>query len=439
MNIPNAFVQTDNVGEVVHMKIRGEMVHMLVDIAPEIYKDHVEIENGRPVLCVQDLVLKALCSVLQSSLLCHERWVKDIEAQGFVLNPYDPCVANKMANGKQLTLTWHVDDVKVLHMWRSRWWTSLFNGSKIKCGQITPVKPSRGQAHDYLAMMIDFKHQGKVIIDVRRCVDSLIKKFKCLNKLGAAKPKTPAAEHLFTVRDEVEKLYAEKAEEFHSAVAAALFVSKRARDDIQPVASFLCTRVKEPDQDNWKKLLRMLQCLRVTKECVKTLSTDETRSVKWWADAAFAVHQDMKSHTGGVMLMGEGAAQSVSMKQKLMGKSSTEAEIIAADDVLSHLMWTKCFLGAQGHDVKQTILHQDNTSAVLLEKNGKESSSKRTRHINVRHFHIKEKVDNKDIKIQHCPTDEMLGDCMSEPPQGKKFKQFNARMGIAPMKKEHEQ
>ena len=432
VDILNAFVQTDNAGEVVHMKTRGKMVHMLMDMAPEIHKEFVEIENGRPVLCAQ--VLKALHGMLQSSLLHHRRWVKDTQGQGFALNPCDPCVANEMVNGKQLTLTWHVDDVKVSHV-EKKVAGKFIQWVQDTHGQIAPVKPSRGKAHDCLAMMIDFKCQGKVIIDMRRHVDGLISKFKCLNELGIGKPKTPAAEHLFTVRD-IEKIDEDRAEEFHLVVAAALFASKRARDDIQPTVSFLCTRVKEPDQDDWKKLLRLLQCLRATRECIKTLSADDAKIVKWWADAAFAVHQDMKSHTGGVMSMGEGAAQSVSMKQKLMGKSSTEAEIIGADDVLSHLMWTKYFLEAQGYEAKQTVLYQDNASAILLEKNGKESSSKRTRHINTRHFHIKEKVDNQDIETQCCPTDEMLGDCMSEPLQGKKFKQFNARMGIAAMKAE---
>ena len=435
VDTPNAFVQTENEGDVVHMKIRGEMVEMLVEMAPEIYKDFVVYEGNRPVLCVQ--ALKALHGMLQSSLLFYKKWVNDIKNEGFELNPCDPCVANKMVNGKQLTLTWHVDDVKVSHV-EKKVVDDFIDWVQEKYGQITPVKPSRGKVHDCLAMILNFIKQGKVIVDVRRHVDNLVKKFKCLNELGVAKPKTPAGEHLFKVREDVAKLDQEKAEEFHSVVAAALFVCKRARDDMQPTVSFLCTRVKEPDQDDWKKPLRMLQYLRATKNYVKTLSMDDTGVVKWWADAAFAVHQDMKSHTGGVMSVGEGAAQSISTKQKLTGKSSTEAEIIAANDALLHIMWTKYFLAAQGYEARQTILYQDNTSAILLEKNGKESSSKRTRHINMRYFYIKEKVDNKDIEMQYCPTDEMLGDHMSKPLQGKKFRAFNKAMGIAEMEPKFE-
>ena len=146
--------------------------------------------------------------------------------------------------------------------------------------------------------------------------------------------------------------------------------------------------------------------------------------VSWWADAAFAVHPDMKSHTGGIMSLGKGAVQSISTKQKLNTKSSTEAELVGADDVLSHILWTKHFMEAQGYKAKQTILYQDNTSAILLEKNGRNSAGKRSRHINIRYFYIKDKVESKELEIKYCPTDEMVADYMTKPLQGKKFHAF---------------
>ena len=91
--------------------------------------------------------------------------------------------------------------------------------------------------------------------------------------------------------------------------------------------------------------------------------------VKWWTNAAFAVHHDFKSHTGATMSLGKGAVQAISSKQKLNTKSSTKAELVAADDTLSHLLQTKYFLEAQGYPSDQTILYQDNTSAILLENN----------------------------------------------------------------------
>ena len=82
----------------------------------------------------------------------------------------------------------------------------------------------------------------------------------------------------------------------------------------------------------------------------------------------------------------------------------------------------------QGYQVKRNILYQDNKSAILLEKNGSLSSSQKTRHINVRYFFIKDKVDNGDIEIVYCPTGEMLADYFTKPLQGSQFIAFRERI-----------
>ena len=70
------------------------------------------------------------------------------------------------------------------------------------------------------------------------------------------------------------------------------------------------------------------------------------------------------------------------------------------------------------------IMYQDNQSAILLEKNGTKSSSKRTRHLNIRYFFIVDKIKNNELKVEYCPTDEMVGDFFTKPLQGKKFQDF---------------
>ena len=100
--------------------------------------------------------------------------------------------------------------------------------------------------------------------------------------------------------------------------------------------------------------------------------------MRWWTDASFAVHHDMKSHTGGAMSLGKGAIYSSSIKQHLATKSSTEAEIVGINDVMPQVLWTQYFLEVQGHKVNDCTVYQDNQSAFLLEKNGRASSSRCT-------------------------------------------------------------
>ena len=132
----------------------------------------------------------------------------------------------------------------------------------------------------------------------------------------------------------------------------------------------------------------------------------------------------MRSHTGATMSMGKGSIYSKSSKQKLNSKSSTEAELIAASDMSGQILWTLYFLQAQGCEIDHNYVYQDNKSAILLETNGTMSSSQRTRHIRIRYFFIKDRVDSGDFQIVYCPTEEMLGDFFTKPLQGKKFLQF---------------
>ena len=124
-----------------------------------------------------------------------------------------------------------------------------------------------------------------------------------------------------------------------------------------------------------------MQYLRNTTEMPLTLRSDGTNIVKWWVDVSYAVHSDMRSQTGGTMLLGNGAIISTSIKQKMNTKSSTETELTVADNLMPHVLWTNYFLNWQGYNAKDTTLYQDNKSAILIEKNGKKSSSKRTKHI----------------------------------------------------------
>ena len=124
------------------------------------------------------------------------------------------------------------------------------------------------------------------------------------------------------------------------------------------------------------------------------------------------------------MTMGQGAMTTISKKQGINTRSSTEAEMVAADDVMGPMIWTRLFLEAQGYGVKSNTLHQDNRSAILMESNGRKSAGKRSRHLNIRYFFVADQKKKGHIDIKFCPTDQMIGDYMTKPLHGQKFKKF---------------
>lgn len=139
----------------------------------------------------------------------------------------------------------------------------------------------------------------------------------------------------------------------------------------------------QPDEDDYKKLVRVVKYLDSSVDVPSlVLVADESGQICWWVNASYAVHNDMKSHnTGGMMSMGKGSIYSTLTKQKLVTRSSTEAEIVAVHDVMPQLIWMVHFLTGQGININESILYPDNMSSILFEKNGRSSSTKWTRHM----------------------------------------------------------
>ena len=117
---------------------------------------------------------------------------------------------------------------------------------------------------------------------------------------------TLAMNHLFTVRD-IPKIDEKKAENFHSVTAQLLFIGNRCRLDIKTAVAFLCTRVSEPNEDDWKKLRQVLRYLKGTVNLTLTLGADDIKRMKSWVDVSYGVHDDCRSHTGGVNVLGMGS------------------------------------------------------------------------------------------------------------------------------------
>ena len=120
--------------------------------------------------------------------------------------------------------------------------------------------------------------------------------------------------------------------------------------------------------------------------------------------------------------MGHGIFLSISCKQKTNCKSSCEAELVAVDDRIGSVLRVRHFLLAQGYKQAQTIIIlQDNRSVILLEQNGIMSSTKRTKHINVRYYFVKSRIDAGEVIVQWISGEKLVGDFFSKPLSSSKF------------------
>ena len=430
IDIPNAFIQTrvEDVKDMAVIRLRGAVVDMLLEVAPGIYDDYVTLDRkGNKQLIV--VCSNAIYGTMVASLLYYKKFVKTLLREGFKINPYDCCVANRMVKGKQQTVTWHVDDCKLSCFWTKandklietfrREYETIFEDGSGK------MKVTRGKVHDYLGMRIDFTVRGQVEITMIPFLCEIVAEWKKdFPEMQGCHKATAAPSHLFSVNDDAKPLKQGASKKFHKLVAKMLFATKSARPDTGTAESFLTTRVKGPDVDDLRKLSHMMRYIEGTIELPLILRANGSGMLKWWIDESHGVHPALRGHTGGGLTMGRGFPIAVSSKQKLNTRSSTETEVVGVDDLMPSILWTRLFLESQGYGVRENIIYQDNQAAMLLEKNGKASSGKRTKHLEMRYFFVTDRVRRGDVSVEWCPTEDMTGDFLTKPLQGASFVKF---------------
>jgi hypothetical protein len=292
---------------------------------------------------------------------------------------------------------------------------------------------SRGKIHKYLGMTLDYSVPGQVKITMLDYGDEILAAFDKAEPKGVCKKTRAAPDSLFKVDEDCEKLAQAKAVEFHNLVAKTVYATKRAKPDTCTAIAFLTMRVREPDKDDWTKFVHLMRYTRGTYTMPLILSANGSGTLRWWVDAFFAVHPNMRGHSGGGLSLGRGFPIVSSTKQNLNTRSSTETEIVGADEFMPVICWTRYSMKAQGYGVKDNVLFQDNKSSILLVKNGKASSSKRTKHINIQYFFITDLVKKEEVSVVWYPTGDMIGDFATKPLQGHLFRKLRDQiMGVTP-------
>jgi hypothetical protein len=225
-DIPGAFMQSDMKGKVV-MKLEGVMAEVILKIDPTLYTKYVAKENGKDVIYV--ILEMALYGTLQAALLFWQNISGELKKWGFEINPYDFCVTNKMIDGKQCTVVWHVDDLKISHM-DPKVTTTILNlldakyGQEIVGGKRAPLTINQGKLHDYLGILLVYSKPGYVKLNMIAYLGKVLEEMP-EDMDGTAS--SPAAEYLFKIINGAEALDEATSEFFHATVAKLLFLCKR--------------------------------------------------------------------------------------------------------------------------------------------------------------------------------------------------------------------
>ena len=425
VDLPGFFLQTDQ-DEKILLKLTGAVALLLVESDSK-WKKHLRKENGKWVIYV--ICKKAIYGTMNAALLAYKKLAKLFRSWNFKMNPYDACVWNKLVNGKQFTIVFHIDDLLLSHL-NPNIVTLYINKLNKEYGSLANLTVTRGKVHEYLGMTIDFRVKFEAWFSqfdfLKKLLDSLPLSMSTGHK------NTAAPEYLFKTTDNSCLIDNERKEIFHTITAKTLWVSQRSRTDVQLAVGFHCTRVKEPTEHDWKKLTHLMQYLRKTRFIPLIIMSDGENTIIY-IDGAHAVHADCKGHAGLFLTMGKGAMINISKKLGLVTNSSTETEIVSTGERMPKCTWFRYFRIAQGEPIVEDILMQDNKSTMLLQKNGIFSVGKGSKHIHVRYFFVTDKIEKKELKLIYCPTEKMTADFSTKPVQGSKFVEFrDAMQGIRP-------
>jgi Reverse transcriptase (RNA-dependent DNA polymerase). len=403
-------------GDDIHMELGREVTTILVESMPKL-KRFVQ-PNGK----LLTKILKAMYGLIQSAALWYDALTTYLKGLGFVQNSIDNCILNKKNGGHNVTIILYVDDILILSNQESdiHW---LIGALKSKYGELSIESGTR---LNYLGMVLDVMKNGEIKMRMDGYVDSVLSSFPEYDSIR--KSTTPASINLF--KPGSGRLLCETDKKrFHTTTAKLLYLSKRTRPDIQLPVLYLCTRVKEPTVDDDTKLLKILGYLKLTRSKVRIISPrgNPSRLVAY-VDASFASHSDGKGHTGLVIKWGATTLGTISRKQKIATKSSTEAELVGLTDVLDEVERANEYMEEQGVNLDVPIVYQDNMSTITLVTN-ENSGNVRTRHLNARRaIAYESSTVLKSVSIRYIKTADMLADVFTKPLGGRLFYKFAEKL-----------
>ena len=155
-----------------------------------------------------------------------------------------------------------------------------------------------------------------------------------------------------------------------------------------------------------------------------TMETKNLGNIQWWVDTLFAVHPDMRSHTGATGTLGLGSFYTFLSKQKINTRSSTKAKLVGVNNIMGAVLWTQYVLEAQGYKLPTSTIYQDSRSAMFLEKNERKLSGKMTWHVNIQYYFVTNCIAMGEVDVKYCPTGDMIAEFYTKPLQGSDFYKF---------------
>lgn len=380
---------------------------------------------------------KSLYGLCQSSANLHAALKRTlVEKMGFTGNPKDPCVYNRMQDGKQVTVLVYVDDLLVTGADDK----ALEQFTKEFKKHHPRVTEKTGAKIDYLGMRLDACKDGEIAVVMQGYTEKAANTWNKVNQAAAqALPNlisaqgirtgyvAPCDSTLFEIDEDSTTLPKRQQDDFHTVVATMLYMAKRARPDLLCTTSFLTTRVQKATVQDWGKLRRLMSYASDTASRALVLRPKGIY-VEAYSDASFATHPDRKSQTGTVCTIGGAPYYCSSTRQKTNAKSAAESEMIAISDACTMIQWGQQFIYHQGYvQAPPAKVWEDNQATIFNLQRGAPTAAN-SRHYEVRYFYLADLEKRGIVAVQYLATDEMTADLLTKGVSGEVFEKLSFKL-----------
>jgi len=380
-----------------HMDV--ETAFLNGDIDEEIFMEQPEGFRTDNRVCRLN---KSLYGLKQSPRLWNKKFIDTLKILGFVRSDADPSLFTKLVNNTLVIIAIYVDDTVIIGDLNEVLKMKKILSENFKMMDLKELKMIIG-------IQVDRNEQQTAIHQTKYLKD-------LLNRFGMSDCKsvdTPVVPD----NKKIDYTNAKKFEDvtlYRQAIGSLNYLSNGTRPDISYAVSKIARAMQDPTEEDWINVKRIFRYLKGTANA-KLIYTVDPKEMIGYSDASYAGDkEDRKSTSGYVFIMNGGAICWRSKKQPIISLSSMEAEYIALTSASKEGLWLSKLSNDLGNKGKNNvIIYEDNQSTIKTANNI--INNERSKHIDVRYHFIREKIENKDITLEYCPTNNMTADILTKP------------------------
>jgi hypothetical protein len=373
------------------------------------------------------LLRKSLYGLKQSPRCFNKAFDQWLQEQGLVPTHADPCIYTWSNNGIFLLLSVHVDDQLIAC--NSRAALDEFKAKlnkRFECSDGGPVA--------YFLGFNVFRNRSerKLYISQEHYIEAVLERFG-MTDCRPVKTPLPSGFKSTPVTDE--EFTQARHEEYPALVGSIMYAATITRPDIALAAGLLARAASKWSKSHVHAARHLLRYLRGTSDlCLTFDATSGKRIVLGYADADWGGCLDTRRSTTGYLFKTFGGPVAwKSKRQATTALSTTEAEYMASADATRQAVWLRQLLKDLGQGLEGPLpILNDNNAAILLSKNP--VNHDRSKHIDIRHHFLRDKVSDNAIDLSHVPTEDNLADILTKPLGTDTFTGLRDRIGVGPVK-----